>query len=115
MVDDILVLITAPNADKARSIAEALVSEQLAACVNIIPAIESVYRWEGKVSRDSEALLIVKTTNDCYEALERRVKQLHSYTTPEVIAVKIERGSAEYLKWLRDSVLEVPDSSEDHC
>jgi periplasmic divalent cation tolerance protein len=114
VADEILILITAPNAKDAGSIAEALVSEQLAACVNIIPAIESVYRWEGKVSRDNEALLIVKTTNDCYPAIEPRVKELHSYTTPEVISLKIERGSAEYLKWLRDSVLEVPDSGEDH-
>lgn len=103
MADEILVLVTVPNKGEANVIAEALVAERLAACVNIIPGIESVYRWEGKVTRDSEALLVIKSTSDCYFALERRVKELHSYDVPEVIALKIERGSEQYLSWLRDS------------
>jgi periplasmic divalent cation tolerance protein len=111
---EIIVLVTTPNSDEANLIANALVADGLAACVNIIPAIESVYRWEGKVTRDHEALMIVKSMTDRYVELERRVKELHSYSTPEVIALKIERGSEEYFKWLRDSVLEVPHSSEDH-
>jgi periplasmic divalent cation tolerance protein len=104
MSHELLVLVTAPNEDEARRIANALVEERLAACVNIVGAIESVYRWEGQVTTDRETLLIIKTTDDRYEELERRVKELHSYSTPEVIAFKIERGSSEYLSWLQDSV-----------
>ncbi|HTG18119.1 MAG TPA: divalent-cation tolerance protein CutA [Blastocatellia bacterium] len=104
MSHELLVLVTAPNQDEARRIANALVEERLAACVNIVGAIESVYRWEGQVTTDRETLLIIKTTDDRYEDLEQRVKELHSYSTPEVIAFKIERGSSEYLSWLRDSV-----------
>ena len=106
MSHELIVLVTTPNSAEAARIAEALVSERLAACVNVVPAIESIYRWEGKVTRDSEALLIIKTTDDRYPDLERQVKQLHSYSTPEVIAVRIEQGSEEYLQWLRDSTIE---------
>jgi periplasmic divalent cation tolerance protein len=98
-----MVFVTTPNSDEANRIANALVAEQLAACVNIVPLIESIYRWEGEVKRDSEALMIIKTTNDRYAELERSVKALHSYTTPEVIAIKVERGSEQYLSWLRES------------
>ena len=104
MSHELLVLVTAPNEDEARRIANALVEGRLAACVNIVGAIESVYRWEGQVTTDRETLLIIKTTDERYQELERRVKELHSYSTPEVIAFKIERGSSEYLSWLRDSV-----------
>ena len=104
MSHELLVLVTAPNEDEARRIANALVQERLAACVNIMAAVESVYRWEGRVTTDRETLLIIKTTDERYEELEQRVKELHSYSTPEVIAFKIERGSSEYLSWLRDSV-----------
>jgi len=101
---ELIVLVTTPNEDEARRIANTLVEERLAACVNIVGGIESIYRWEGRVTSDHETLLIIKTTDDKYSHLEKRVKELHSYTTPEVIAFKIERGSAEYLSWLRDSV-----------
>lgn len=106
MSEELIILVTAPNRDEAARIAEAIVSERLAACVNIINGIESIYRWEGKVTRDSESLMIIKTTQDRYIELERRVRELHSYTTPEVIAVKIERGSEDYLRWLRESANE---------
>lgn len=104
MNHELIVLVTTQNNEEASRIAEALVSERLAACVNIIPAIESIYRWEGKVTLDRESLMIIKTTDDRYAELEQRAKQLHSYSTPEVVAFKIERGSSEYLSWLRDSV-----------
>src|SRR5690242_9998969 len=103
--DALIVLVTAPSAEEASRMADALVGARLAACVNIVSGIESVYRWEGKVARDSETLMIIKTTDDRYAELERQVKALHSYTTPEVVAIRIERGSAAYLKWLGESVL----------
>ena len=71
---------------------------------NILGGIESVYRWEGRIARDSEVLMIIKTTDERYAELEEQIKALHSYTTPEVIAIRIERGSEAYLKWLSGSV-----------
>jgi len=103
MTHELVVLVTTSNRDQAAAIAEALVSERLAACVNIIAAIESIYRWEGEVTRDSETLMIIKTTEERYPELERRVKELHSYGTPEVVALRIDRGSEQYLNWLRHS------------
>ncbi|MEK6289502.1 MAG: divalent-cation tolerance protein CutA [Acidobacteriota bacterium] len=103
MSHELIVFVTTSSNDEAARIADALVSERLAACVNIVAAIESIYRWEGKVTRDSEAMMIIKTTDERYPELERRVKELHSYSTPEVIAMRIERGSEQYLNWLRDS------------
>ncbi|MFY9556046.1 MAG: divalent-cation tolerance protein CutA [Blastocatellia bacterium] len=103
MSRELIVFVTTSNSDEAASIANVLVSERLAACVNIISTIESIYRWEGEVTRDHETLMIVKTTEQRYAELERRVKSLHGYSTPEVVAIKIERGSEDYLKWLRDS------------
>ncbi|HWN97944.1 MAG TPA: divalent-cation tolerance protein CutA [Blastocatellia bacterium] len=104
MNHELLVLVTTPNEEEARRVAMALVEGRLAACVNIVPAIESVYRWEGKITHDSETLMIIKTTSERYPDLERRVKELHSYSTPEVIALRLDRGSEQYLNWLRDSV-----------
>ena len=103
MSQELVVFVTTTNNEEASAIADALVSERLAACVNILGAIESVYRWEGKITRDREALMIIKTTAERYRDLELRIKELHSYTTPEVVALKIEQGSADYLKWISDS------------
>ena len=103
MSDEIIVLVTASNEEEASAIAEAVVNERLAACVNILPGVESVYRWEGRVERGREFLLIIKSTAGRYGALEQRVKELHSYSTPEVVAIRIETGSSDYLAWLRDS------------
>ncbi len=100
---ELIVFVTTPNNEEAVRLAEAFVSERLAACVNIVAPIQSVYRWEGKVTRDSEALMIIKTTSVRYPELERRVKELHSYSTPEVIALRVEQGSEQYLNWLRES------------
>jgi len=104
MSQELVVLVTTPSKDQAAAIANALVSERLAACVYIIDAIESVYRWEGKIVRDAEALMVIKTTDERYDDLERRVKELHSYSTPEVIAIQIEAGSSDYLNWLNESI-----------
>ncbi|PYT04614.1 MAG: divalent-cation tolerance protein CutA [Acidobacteria bacterium] len=103
MSHELVVFVTTTDNEEAASIAEALVSERLAACVNILGPVESVYRWEGKITRDREALMIIKTTDQRYPDLELRVKALHSYTTPEVLAFRIEQGSADYLTWIRDS------------
>jgi periplasmic divalent cation tolerance protein len=110
MSDELIAFVTASGADEAARIAESIVGERLAACVNIIGGVQSVYRWEGKVTRDAEILLIIKTTRERYDELERRVRELHSYTTPEVIAYEIERGSEDYLRWLRQST-EKPEES----
>jgi len=110
---ELVVLVTVPNKEEGLRIAESLVSGRLAACVNIIPGIESIYRWEGRVAHDEEVLLIVKTTAQRYPDLELEVKKLHSYTTPEVIAVEIQQGSAAYLNWLRDSTYPDKTSQDD--
>ena len=104
MSNALIVLVTVPNIEEASRIADALVGGRLAACVNILGGIESVYRWEGKIARDSETLMVIKTTDERYAELEVQIKALHSYTTPEVIAIRIERGSEAYLKWLGESV-----------
>jgi periplasmic divalent cation tolerance protein len=106
MSHELVVFVTTSNDQEAASIADALVSERLAACVNILGAIESVYRWEGKITRDREVLIIIKTTAERYPELELRIRELHSYSTPEVVALKIERGSADYLTWIWESTAE---------
>jgi len=103
MRDELVVLVTAPGLDDARRLASALVTEHLAACVNVVPAIESVYTWEGTTEVSNEALLIIKTVESRYQELEARVKALHQYTTPEIVAIKIERGLEPYLDWMREA------------
>jgi periplasmic divalent cation tolerance protein len=105
MSEELVVLVTTPDEDSASQIGTALVEQRLAACVNIIPAIHSIYRWEGQVTRDRESLMIIKTTAARYEELERKIKELHKYSTPEVIAFPITQGSAEYLKWVTESTV----------
>ena len=114
MSRELIVFVTTSSDEEANRIAEALVGQRLAACVNIISAIQSIYRWEGEITRDQESLMIIKTTDERYAELERSVKEMHSYSTPEVVALKVVRGSQQYLKWLRESVLEVPHSGEHH-
>jgi periplasmic divalent cation tolerance protein len=104
MSHELVVFVTTANSEEAALLADALVSERLAACVNIVPAVQSIYMWQGKVTRDNESLLIIKTTDERYPELERRVNELHSYSTPEVVALRIERGSEQYLSWLRESI-----------
>jgi periplasmic divalent cation tolerance protein len=102
MTDALIVLVTVPSRDDGERIADALVGEQLAACVNVVGPIRSIYRWQGKIQRDDEHLLLIKTTRARYAALEARVQALHSYDVPEIVAVPIERGSAAYLAWITD-------------
>ena len=102
--DPILCLLTFPDEETGRRVARALVEDQLAACVNLVPGIRSIYAWKGAVSDDAEVLGVVKTTADRFEALRARVVALHPYEVPEVIAFAIAAGHAPYLEWLRNSV-----------
>ena len=100
----LVVLVTAGSTEEAERIARALVEERLAACVNLVPGIRSIYRWEGKIADDGEILLVAKTRRDSFAALERRVRELHSYEVPEVLALAVTDGSAPYLDWLAEAV-----------
>ena len=93
-------LCTVPNRDTATRIAEALVTEQLAACVNIIPAIQSVYRWKDTLEHDEELLLLIKTSNFVWARLQERILALHPYELPEIISVPIQDGHSNYLNWI---------------
>ena len=104
MTDKRLVLTTCGSLEEARRIASALVEGQLAACVNIVPQIESIYRWEGKVDTTNEWLLVMKTTSSAFDRLRKALVELHSYEVPECIAVDIADGSESYLNWIAASV-----------
>ena len=96
----VVVLLTAASGEEAARLAEMLVGARLAACVQILPGVESVYRWEGEVRREPEVLLLAKTTAGRSPAIEREVRALHSYETPEIIALPVVAASAPYLEWL---------------
>lgn len=102
--DPIVVFMTAANGEEATRLADLLIGAHLAACVQILPEMESVYRWEGKIERQSEVLLLAKTSAEKFAELEREVRALHSYETPEIIAVPIVAGSSPYLDWLNASL-----------
>jgi len=104
MTDKTLVLTTCGSLEEARSIAHALVDRQLAACVNIAPQIESIYRWQGEVETATEWLLVIKTTIDAFDRVRDALIELHSYGLPECIQIGIEDGSAAYLEWIGESV-----------
>jgi len=99
----IVVLVTCPSAEVGEKIARALVEERLAACVNLIPQIASVYRWEGKVVLDGETLLVIKTRRTRFSSLATRITALHPYSVPEIIALPLETGARPYLAWLAES------------
>ncbi|ABC80907.1 MULTISPECIES: divalent-cation tolerance protein CutA [Anaeromyxobacter] len=100
MTDARVVLVTAPDADAAARLARALVEERLAACGNVVPAIRSIYRWEGSVHDEGEALLVLKTRAARVDALRARVLELHPYQVPEVLVLPVEAGSEAYLAWI---------------
>jgi len=102
----IVVFMTAATKDEASRLAEMLVSKSLAACVQIMPEMESVYRWQGKIERQPEVLLIAKTMSSKFAELEREVVALHSYDTPEIVAMPLAAGSRPYLEWLTACVAE---------
>ena len=103
MSEAIVVLVTCGSEEEATKIANSLVEERIAACVSIISPVRSIYRWEGKIWDEKEWLLIKKTQKERFEDLEKKVKSLHSYSVPEVIALPIVEGSAPYLKWLEET------------
>ena len=100
----IVIFITVGSANEAAEIARALIGERLAACANIVDHVKSIYRWKEEVEEASEVLLLIKSTDDRLNDLIARVRQLHSYKNPEVIAIKVEDGSSEYLDWVSSSV-----------
>jgi periplasmic divalent cation tolerance protein len=106
MTDKRIVLSTAGTEDQAHRIARHLVTNHLAACVNIIPRVESIYRWQDEVESAQEWLLLIKTSAEKFAAVRDAISELHSYDLPECIAVKIEEGSEEYLQWIDDSLHE---------
>ena len=99
----LLVISTFPDGETAERISRALVTEKLAACANIMPPVRSIYRWQGNIEDAAEVLVFFKTTADGYATLERRVKELHPYDVPEIIALPISRGLSEYLGWVQES------------
>ncbi len=101
--DDVRVVwVTAPDAEQGAALARALVEERLAACVNLLPSIRSVYRWEGRVQDDAEVLLVIKTRADRLASLTTRVGELHPYDLPEVLALPAVGGSSAYLRWVAE-------------
>ena len=107
--DAIVVFMTAAEGQEAARLADALVEKRLAACLQILPQMQSVYRWQGKVERQREVLLIAKTVSSRFEELEKEVRALHSYETPEIVAVPLLAGSTPYLAWLETSVSVEPE------
>jgi len=106
MSEFIMVYITVGSSEEGDRLARALVEERLAACVNRIRPVQSVYRWQGKVEQSEEELLIIKTGEHLFERLKKRVEELHSYSVPEIIAVPILKGNESYLHWLGEQLLE---------
>ena len=104
MTDKRLVLTTCGSSEEARSIAHTLVERQLAACINIVPQVESIYRWQGEIETATEWLLVIKTTADAVDRLRDTLSELHSYELPECIAISIEDGSTDYLEWIGQAV-----------
>jgi len=100
----LLVFVTFPEAAVARQIGTTLVESQLAACVNLVPAVESIYRWQGKIEHSQEVLAIFKTTADAWPAFDSRVRELHPYEVPEIVALRPDQVSAPYAKWVEESV-----------
>lgn len=105
MNDKKIVLTTAGSREEAEKIAHALVERRLAACVNLVGPIHSVYRWQGKVETAAEHLLLIKTTAARFDSVAKAIRELHSYELPECIELPIEAGSVEYLRWIEESVV----------
>ncbi len=104
-MNNCIIYCTVPNEFNANLIATTLVEENLAACVNILPSVTSVYKWEGIVQNDNELLLVIKTREEKFEEIESKIKSLHEYNLPEIISVPIIKGSEEYQNWIQKATL----------
>lgn len=102
MADEVVILITTETQEEARKIAAALIDSNLAACVNIVESVQSLFRWQGKVEDDKECLMIVKSVSRKLDAVTAKVQEVHSYDVPEIIALPIIGGSKEYLQWVHE-------------
>jgi periplasmic divalent cation tolerance protein len=102
--NELVVMSTFPDAETAARVAKVVVEERLAACVNIVGGVRSIYRWQGEVVDEAETLAVVKTTEDRFAALAARIAELHPYQVPEVVAIEVKAGHAPYLAWLRGEV-----------
>jgi periplasmic divalent cation tolerance protein len=100
----LVIFVTAASRKEADKIAQALMQEKLAACVSIVPEVDSRYWWQGKIEHSRELLLVIKTRPARYQALEKRVRELHSYSVPEILALPVLKGNPAYLKWINNSV-----------
>jgi len=110
-MEEIVVLITAGSEVESVKIARALVEQELVACVNILPGVRSIFRWEGKVTEEHEYVLVAKTVSQAFDRVAAAVKSLHSYSVPEVIAVPIQHGLPEYLSWIREATTQTGKTS----
>ena len=110
MTDKIVVLSTCASSEEAEKIARALVEKKLAACVNILPAVRSIYRWKGAIEDDQETLLLIKSSRALFGELRAEIQKLHSYEIPEAIAIPIVDGLERYLKWMADALRDERDS-----
>jgi periplasmic divalent cation tolerance protein len=104
MKDVVVILSTAPDKDTATRLARGLVKHNLAACVNIVPAIRSIYRWQGALQDDAEVLMVIKSTHSAFADLEAWLLEHHPYDVPEILALPVEKGSGPYLDWVSDNV-----------
>lgn len=100
----IIVFVTVPGLREGTRISRAILTSRLAACVNVIPAIQSIYKWDGKIVQEKEAMLVLKTTRPQYQKLERKIKELHPYEVPEIIAIPLICGSSQYVEWVTREV-----------
>ncbi len=113
MTDKVVILVTASSPEECRKIAQHLVESQLAACVNISPRIESIYRWEGKIAHDNEYQIFIKTRRDLFPEVKAAIARLHSYQNPEIICLPVIEGSPEYLGWIDESLKRAGALEED--
>jgi periplasmic divalent cation tolerance protein len=104
VTDKVVILVTAASREECKKIARHLVEIKLAACVNIIPSVESIFHWEGKVADDEEFLMLIKSTRELFPEIKAEISRLHTYHTPEIICLPIIEGSRNYLQWVGDSV-----------